>query len=123
MRVRSTLRPHQRGAKQLLAQYGNRLVCVRYRYDELNKKRYKTVELIVEEKAWTPQTARRQANSLVSVRVTAAEVALRQQIKRAGGKWNPHRRVWEVRYDQVLALGLADRIVEDRKGTTGKDLE
>ncbi|MBI3249520.1 MAG: hypothetical protein HYZ50_23710 [Deltaproteobacteria bacterium] len=22
---------------------------------------------------------------------------------------------WEVRYDQVLALGLADRIVEDRE--------
>jgi hypothetical protein len=46
MRTRLTLRPHQRGAKQLLAEYGSRLVCVRYRYDEHGKKRWKTVELI-----------------------------------------------------------------------------
>jgi len=47
----------------------------------------------------------------VPVRVTASEVALRQQVKRVGGKWNPQRGVWEIRYDQVMALGLADRIV------------
>jgi hypothetical protein len=50
MRIRLTLHPHQRGAKQLLAQYGDRLVCVRYRYDESRKKRFKTVEVIVEER-------------------------------------------------------------------------
>jgi hypothetical protein len=49
MRTRLTLRPHQRGAQQLLAQYGNRLVCVRYRYEAQQQKRVKTVELIVEE--------------------------------------------------------------------------
>jgi len=29
MHTRLTLQPHQRGAKQLLAKYGDRLVCVR----------------------------------------------------------------------------------------------
>lgn len=49
MRTRLTLQPHQDGAKHLQAQYGDRLVRVRYRYDEQRKKRIKTVELIVEE--------------------------------------------------------------------------
>ncbi len=113
MRIRLTLHPHQRGAKQLLAQYGNRLVCVRYRYDAQHKKRFKTVELIVEEGAWDPHAGKWQTDSLVPVRVTVSEVALRQQVKRVGGKWNPQRGVWEVRYDHVRALGLTDRIVEE----------
>ena len=106
-----TLHPHQRGAKQLLAQYRERLACVRYRYDEVQKRRLKTVELIVEESAWDPAAEQWQADTLVPVRVTVSELALRQQVKRAGGKWNPQRGVWEVRYDQVRALGLTDRIV------------
>jgi hypothetical protein len=31
-RVRLHLKPGQKGTKQLLAQYGDRLICVRYRY-------------------------------------------------------------------------------------------
>src|SRR5262249_1574599 len=54
MRIRLTLPPEQHGARQLYAQDGERLVCVRYRYDEQRRKRFKTVELIVEEKAWAP---------------------------------------------------------------------
>jgi len=34
MPIRSTVQPGQRGAKKLLTQYGGRVVCVRYRYDE-----------------------------------------------------------------------------------------
>jgi len=67
MRTRLTLQPHQHGAKQLLAQYGDRLVRVRYRYDEPQKKRIKTVELIVEKSVWEPlpypQSARGEVGS------------------------------------------------------------
>jgi hypothetical protein len=49
MRVRLKLKPGQRGTKNLVNQYGDRLICVRYRYDEKTKKRYTTVELIVAE--------------------------------------------------------------------------
>jgi hypothetical protein len=52
MRVRLKLKPGQRGTKHLSRQYGDRLVCVRYRYDEETKKRYTTVELIVAEEPW-----------------------------------------------------------------------
>ena len=33
-------------------------------------------------------------------------------MKEVGGRWNPKKRVWEVRYDRVLDfLGLDGRIV------------
>jgi len=44
--------------KQLLAQYGGRLICVRYRDDAQRKKRFKTVELVVAERDWTPPRPR-----------------------------------------------------------------
>ena len=44
----------ERGTKKLLAQYGDRLVRVRYRYDEQGGKRVKKVELVVEEIPWDP---------------------------------------------------------------------
>ncbi len=38
-RIRLTLKPGQPGTKGLLARYGKRLVCVRYRYDERTRQR------------------------------------------------------------------------------------
>jgi hypothetical protein len=45
------LKPGQPGTKRLLAQYGTRLICVRHRYDPHRQKKYKTVEIVVEEVA------------------------------------------------------------------------
>ena len=110
MRIRLTLHPEQHGAK-LHAQYGDRLVCVRYRYDEQRHKRYKTVELIVEEKDWRPREAQWGDERLVAVQIAAAEVELRGRIKQAGGRWDGQRRVWELLHAQVVVLGLAKRVV------------
>jgi len=112
MHIRSTVHPGQRGAKKLLTQYGDRLVCVRYRYDEQRQKRLKTVELIIEEEPWTPPAAAPPADVLVPVRLAWSEVTLRQQVKQVGGRWDPQRQVWEVRYAQAVALGLAERILD-----------
>lgn len=54
MKVKSTLSPGQKGTKQLTEKYGDQLVCVRYRYDTVKQKRYKTVELIIDEQEWVP---------------------------------------------------------------------
>jgi hypothetical protein len=105
------LHPEQDGAKQLHERYGDRLVCVRYRYDETKKRRWKTVELIVEESDWEPTTPRWQADTMVAIQVAAQEREVRQQVKGAGGKWNPREVVWELPYGQVVALGLTGRIV------------
>jgi hypothetical protein len=117
MRTLLHLKPGQKGTKQLLAQYGARLVCVRYRYDAQQKKRFKTVELIVAERAWEPPPPRFAADAMAGVRVGLAEVELRDQVKQAGGKWNRSRKVWEMRYDHVVALKLEARIVEEASHT------
>ena len=55
MKTRLTLKPGQKGTGRLVNIYGDRLVRVRYRYDEERKRRLKTVELIVEETDWNPE--------------------------------------------------------------------
>jgi hypothetical protein len=105
------LKPGQRGTKRLVAEHGDRLVCVRYRYDAARKKRIKTVELVVAEADWRPRFA---PDEIVAVRVAFSEVAIRRRVKQAGGAWNPDRAVWHLRYDRVVALGLRRRIVTAR---------
>ena len=116
MRTRLTLQPEQEGAKQLRDRYGERLVCVRYRYDETKKQRWKTVELIIEKSEWEPPTLIRQDDTIVALQVTAWEREVRRQVKAAGGKWNPKGVVWELPYGQVVALGLTGRIVAKAAG-------
>jgi hypothetical protein len=111
-RIRLTLHPGQNGAKQLQAQYGDRLVCVRYRSDEHQQKRFKTVELIVEEREWRPDGGQWTNERLVGVQIAAREVELRGRIKQAGGRWDAQRQVWELRYEQAVALGVTERIVK-----------
>jgi hypothetical protein len=113
MRTRLTIRPHQRGAKRLLAQYGDRLVCVRRRYDVEQKKRWKTIELIIEEHDWEPRGALPAADQMMRLRVAGGERELRRQVKAAGGKWRPQQQVWELRDEQVVVLGLTERIGQE----------
>ncbi|MBI3326685.1 MAG: hypothetical protein HYZ81_08290 [Nitrospinae bacterium] len=113
MRTRLHLKPGQKGTKQLPAQYGDRLVCMRYRYDAQRKKRVKTVELIVAECAWEPPAPRFADDVIVAVRVGLSEREMQQRVKQATGKWNRRRQVWELRYDQVVGLTLQARIVAE----------
>ena len=52
--MRTTVTPPGPGTLGLLAEYGPRLVVVRYRYDAQKKWRYKTAEIIVDEVYWQP---------------------------------------------------------------------
>ncbi len=84
---------------------------VRHRYDEQTGRSFKTVELIVEETPWKPREPPN-AERTVRLRVGREETRIRVAVKRAGGRWNPQERVWELRQAEVAALGLEDRIVE-----------
>jgi hypothetical protein len=119
LRVGLHLKPGQKGTKQLLAQYGDRLICVRYRYDAQRKKRFKTVELVVAERDWEPRGPRFAHDQIVALRVDFGEVAVRDRVKRAGGAWNRERRVWQLRYDRVVALGLTARVVDEAASNSG----
>ncbi len=111
MNTRLTLKPGQRGTKKLVDEYGDRLLYVRYRYDPKRKRRFKTVEVIVAEIPWAPRLGRISRKTIVGVKVTTRESVLRQQVKKAGGKWNPATELWELSYQATVDLGLEERIV------------
>jgi len=103
------LKSGDKGTRRLVAEYGERLVRVRYRYDKERGKRLKTVGLIVEEVDWRP-AMRLKPDTVVGVRVRWREAELAGRVRLAGGKWNRERRLWELRYDRAVELELQDRI-------------
>jgi hypothetical protein len=109
--ARRKLQPGQAGTRKLLAEDGEKLVCVRYRYDAANKRRIKTVELIIEETPWEPRQTKIVSKEITHLRIKYGEVALGRQVKAAGGKWNRDIQAWELPYQEVLKLGLSERIV------------
>ena len=112
MKIRLKLNPGKRGTKKLVNQYGEQLVCVRYRYDEEKKKRYKTVELIIEETDWEPKIKPVLKNYMVGLKIDINEKDLQQKVKLAGGIWNPYKKYWEISYVKVVKLDIEERIVE-----------
>lgn len=88
------------------------LVCVLYRYDKVRRKRYKTVELIIEEKDWLQDTPI-PAEWHVYFRIGYGERELRELVKQSGGHWNPERKAWYLAYRKVLEPGLERRILDE----------
>jgi hypothetical protein len=117
MRTRLKLLPGQKGTKKLLQKYGDNLVCVRYRYDAERNRRYKTVELIIDEVPWVAprrETDVKKAVStdrIVAVRVDYGEKGIRNLVKEAGGKWNSVEKVWSLPFRKAVEFGLEKRIV------------
>ncbi len=122
MRTLKTLKPGQKGTKDLLARYGPSLLCVRYRYDEDQRERLKTVELVVERCSQKPKAEPRgsgklgdQANDAaprsMALRIGWRERDLQWRIKTAGGRWDPVRKIRRLRRDAVERLGLQHRVV------------
>ena len=110
MRARSKLNPGQPGTLKLLRQYGDRLVCVRYRYDALKRRRYTTAEIVVDESEWDPLPSATARRERVPVRIAIQDTTLRAKAKTAGGRWDPNQRVWMLPMEQVIQLGLANRV-------------
>lgn len=118
MEARVTLRPGAKGTKKLTEQFGDRLICVRYRYDIARKRRMKTVEIIVDEGEWQPsgrpdpkQPDRERPQTIVGVRIAYSDIVLRRTVQEAGGQWDRGMRLWLVPLATARALGLTDRMV------------
>jgi hypothetical protein len=86
LKARLTLRTGQRGTRRLMAEYGDRLVCGRYRDDAERQKRVKTVEIMLEETAWKPEPQKRVGHVVVGVRIDVNERDVQRAVKVAGGK-------------------------------------
>lgn len=121
MRIRTVRKPGEPGTQKLVARYGEKLVSVRYRYDPVRGKRYKTVELIVAEEDWRPPpepraesaaaAPRPRSTPRVPVRIKYYERDLQRQVKAIGGTWDPGKKLWYAPEEHVKRVGLGSRIV------------
>jgi hypothetical protein len=109
--TRKTLLSGQPGTKKWKAKYGENLVCVRYKYDTVRKIKIKTVELKVDEEPWEINRGKIPANKIVGIKVEYGEVQLGKLVRRAGAKWNRAERLWKMKYQDVVNLGLTGRIM------------
>lgn len=132
MHVLAIRRPGQRGTQKLATRHGDRLVCVRYRYDAGAGMRYKTVDLIIEQAQWTaprPHPYAQEPDLHVNyiddlpepavsepmeagVKVFYRENDLRDRVKAAGGRWSKDDKVWMMAYETAVSLGLEHRIAK-----------
>jgi hypothetical protein len=113
MKSNTHLKPGQKGTKRLLEQYGDKLLCVRYRYDEKRQVRIKTVEIIVSETPCT-SSVRYRDHDIVNVIVPYAKTTLRDRLKAAGGRWNPDEKFWQVSFGAIKGdAELSERILAE----------
>ena len=117
MKTVTVRRPGQPGTKRLHQQFGSRLICVRYRYDEKRRMRLKAVELVIDEQPWIegirfdpPVVPPQPTIGPVMVPIGYQEKELRRQAAAAGGKWLAEERVWQLDYEAAVRLGLEKRI-------------
>jgi len=127
MKIRTVLQPGKRGTKALVKEYGSQLICVRYRYDYVRKKKYKTIELIINEEDWQPppphpeeETAKQVEQGYsrehkVKVRINWDEKALQTAAKLHGGLWSPRERAWIIDGAAAIKAGLRNRIIDLKK--------
>ena len=80
MKTYAHLKPGQKGTRRLVETYGEKLLCVRYRYDEKRGVKVKTVEIIVDEKPL--RHPRYNDDDIVPVSVAFDETELRDLLKR-----------------------------------------
>lgn len=85
-------------------------MCVRYRYDVLQRKRLKTVEIVIAESEWQPPGERFSKEEIVWVRIGFVDRSIQQRIRAAGGKWDARQCVWCIRYDAAVKLGFAAHV-------------
>ncbi|MEW6679014.1 MAG: hypothetical protein AB1421_13945 [Pseudomonadota bacterium] len=111
-KVSKKLHTGQPGTQRYLAQYGESLLCVRYRQSG-DGKRYTTVELLVEERVRLPQTRNvtLAPNALVAVKIDYPQSELRTRAKASGARWDATRKAWIMPMTTAHELGLTERII------------
>ena len=111
MRTLLTRRAGEPGTKRLREEWGEDLVCVRYRYDEARMERLKTVEIVIERVEWRHRERPRDDGAPVRVKIEEREDLLRRAVLFAGGKWDEATDTWLIARAAATALGLQNRIV------------
>lgn len=98
------LRPGQPGTKRLLAEYGERLFCVRYRYDAERCVCLTTAEVVVAERPWKQPPI--PPRTVLGIRIPWGDFSLRQRLRAHGGRWDPARTLWYLEWQAVQKLEM-----------------
>ena len=72
--------------------------------------RYKTVELIIDERPWTPRNT---PTEFLSLFLEDEDADIRECILIHGGKWDDERQLWLLPTYKVHQLGLEHRVIPD----------
>ena len=107
--VSKTMQADARGALKLSRKFGEALVCVRYRVSPDGHQRLTTIELEVER-----VDVQRRANPSVSVKIYPSETKLAARAKSKGAWFNAETRLWRMRQNDALALGLHKRVARPK---------
>ena len=121
MEIRKTLSPGEPGTKQHQRRFGEKLVCVRYRYNDEKKQRYTTVELIVDQrpyihyhaKAEKKTQAPEEKNKQVYLRIPFNDLEARNTVKKAGGSWDAVKRAWKIDKQTAIEIGMKERMINN----------
>lgn len=66
-RTNSSLKPGDKGTLKVFEEFGEKLVCVRYRYNAEQNRMIKTVEIVVDERPWRTDVSERVKKARSSV--------------------------------------------------------
>ena len=107
MRTRLTLKAGEPGTRHLVEEYGDRLLYVRYRYDEERKLRLKTAEIIVDTTPWLPTARPPEGDLLDYVYIRfPKDPTLKTAVKRLGGYWDETAQAWRITRAAASLLDL-----------------
>jgi gamma-glutamylcyclotransferase (GGCT)/AIG2-like uncharacterized protein YtfP len=98
-----------------MREYGQDLICVRYRYDEELRQRIKTVEIVVDRAKWERQRRTQDGSEIVYFQIAEEENLLRRAVLLAGGRWNENSDQWQLPRRVASALGLLSRVQGRRR--------
>ncbi len=118
MKVVKTIPAGRPGTRRYLAEWGDKLLNVRYRVDDVVGITYTTVEIVVDERTRIPlgrtqnYYLRARDKAWVSFHLGPWEKRLIQKVRELGGAWDEHRQLWRLSRGKVVSLGLLERIVE-----------
>ena len=120
MRTLRTLKPGQRGTKELLRRHGASLLCVRYRYDEEAREHLKTVELAVQRRRRdTERGGDLGSCDEVSSFASSASISLEGEAKNARSRKFADRAAAGARRRVALRIGLRERDLQRRVKSAG----
>jgi hypothetical protein len=104
------LAPGAPGTKKYVNKYGDRLVCVRYKYDQHTGTKTKTIELIVTQEKWVKKKSAIPPNKKMYLNIHHTDTFLQKLVRDAGGTWDYKTRCLRLSFRMICSLGLEEYI-------------